>query len=234
MVSKAQRPSPFQIAFQVQGEGQKSLPIREKDFSKEQMETYLAALCQDCEAFQGRASYADHILLGYHIRYDDMARDHLTGLILPADVPHIPGHPGGYMHKAIFMFTLVLKKGEAHDSVRQLMLGFPRAGQELHPCAQSPLLHPHALGGLPPPYGKHARALHRHPGLCHGLAPPRNHVQPRIKKGETGHSSPSPHIHGQPGPLRLTTLPRLKHRPGQGIAAHHLHDLLHARLMGLV
>lgn len=102
------------------------------------MAQYLTALCQDCEAFQGRASYADHILPGYHIRYDDMAKDHLTGILLPADAPHTPGQPDKYMDKVIFMFAVVLKKGEVDDDVRQLMLGFHGQGMNYTPVPDPP------------------------------------------------------------------------------------------------
>lgn len=112
MVSYAKSPRIPQIAFQVRGELQKSLPIRLEDFSQEVIEKYMTALCQDCEAFQGRAFYADHILPGYHIRYDDMAKGYLNGLILPEKSSHVPGHPEQYMQNSVFSFVIILEKGD--------------------------------------------------------------------------------------------------------------------------
>lgn len=138
MVSYAKPPKVPQIAFQIQGELQKSLPIRLEDFSQEVMGKYMTALCQDCEAFQGRASYADHILPGYHIRYDDMAKGYLNGLILPEKSSHVPGHPEQYMQNAVFSFVIILEKGDVDKDVRQLMSGFRDQGMNYTPVPEPP------------------------------------------------------------------------------------------------
>lgn len=107
MVSFAPPPRPLQISFLLHGQKGESPPISELDYSKEELEPYMTALLQDYTAFQGGGAYADHMLPGFRVRYDDTAGEHLTGVVLPDNVPYIRGQPDD----AVFLFTIVFRQG---------------------------------------------------------------------------------------------------------------------------
>ena len=139
MVSYAKFPRIPQIAFQVQGELQKSLPIRLEDFSEGKIDEYIDALSLDCGTFQGCGfPYADDILPGYQIRYDDMAKSYLNGVVLPKTSPYVHGHPELYMQNSIFSFVIILEKGDIDKDVRQLMSGFRDQGMNYTPVPEPP------------------------------------------------------------------------------------------------
>ncbi|PNC18837.1 hypothetical protein CXU22_03310 [Akkermansia muciniphila] len=74
------------------------------------------------------------MLPGFHIRYDDMAGEHLTGVVLPEGVPHVPGQPDN----AVFLFTIVYRKGEMDTFVRSIMAGFKAKGLRYTPVPVLP------------------------------------------------------------------------------------------------
>lgn len=75
-----------------------------------------------------------HMLPGFRIRYDDMAAEHLTGVVLPDNVPYIRGQPDD----AVFLFTIVFSAGEVDTLVRSIMAEFKNKGQRYTPIPVPP------------------------------------------------------------------------------------------------
>lgn len=134
MVSFAPPPRALQISFHLHGQKGAGTPISELDYSREELEPYMTALLQDYRAFQGGGDYADHMLPGFRIRYDDMAGNHLTGVALPDNVPYIRGQPDD----AVFLFTIVFSAGEVDSLVRSIMAGFKEQGLRYTPVPAPP------------------------------------------------------------------------------------------------
>lgn len=140
MVSFAPTPRPLQISFHLHGQKGAGAPISELDYSKEELEPYMTALLQDYTAFQGGGDYADHMLPGFRIRYDDMAAEHLTGVVQPDNVPYIRGQPDD----AVFLFTIVFSAGEVDTLVRSIMAEFKSKSQRYTPVPAPPYCIPTA------------------------------------------------------------------------------------------
>lgn len=119
---------PKQIVFIVQGMPWTAPPIRKEEFSAHSLDVIQRALCQDCEAFQGRGAYADYMLHGLHIRYDDMTEECLTGVIVPDHVEHSPDDPGASFKWVLFNFAIVLKKNDIDSQLRHIIGQFIEQG----------------------------------------------------------------------------------------------------------